>query len=186
MINFSEFEPALLDNNPRLFKYINELTIEYPFTKIIYRIPYNQRAIDCLKIVAVNSKVIKAVNGVERDFLGKYSKLIYVVIPPTYAVNGCYVYGAKWENLFEIPYEDRHIDYGVEKDGYHKLCVGVPQSFKEFKNPILESVRTAERILTAYELYLCGTNKSIDLNAYSHGKQGEIEYEKKNNRYRTK
>ena len=125
-------------------------------------------------------------NGIPEAYLGKYSKLIYVIIPKNYHSNGCLVYGAKWDSLDRIPTDDLHIYRNGDKSGFHQMCVGVPESFANFRNPILECVRTAERILIAYELFLTGVNSSIDLIAYSHGENGRNEYVRRTKKYRTK
>jgi len=54
------------------------------------------------------------------------------------------------------------------------------------ENVILENIRTAEKMLMAYELYQTGETKSLELNAYSHGTKGINEYAKDKKRYKGK
>ena len=46
-------------------------------------------------------------------------------------------------------------------------------------NVILENVKTADHILTAYADYISGRTKTIVLAQYSHGERGINEYRRK-------
>lgn len=159
---------------------------EYPFIK---EIPTNIASTSYLRtfrVIAVHSRVISDEMGFEEDYINEYSKEIFLIIPKDYKVNGCIIYGAKWLNLKDIPDNDLHIYKNKDNNGYHKLCVGVDGSFINLRYPILESIRTSDKILTAYKLYLEGVTSKVILFAYSHGEKGKKEYGRDKGKYRTK
>ena len=167
-----------------LFADYNALKIHYPYTKLFIpptSLPYEAK----LVVIAVGKDLIDTLHAFPEDFTDDYSKLIEVVIPYNYKRKGCQVYGGAWIDLNSLRLEDRHI-LGQLKDGRLKLCVGVPASFEEMENVILECVRTADNYLVAYEKYLKGVSKNLELLSYSHGETGKQQYVKDKKRYHTK
>ena len=139
----------------------------------------------CLSIIAIAADIslIRAVQGTEDDFLGHYSKKLCIDIPINYKEIGCKIFGAKWLDTGKISDKDLHIytDSIMESFGY-EFCVGTPESFKTLPNVVLENLRTADRMLIAYEALMTGNSQKLDLIAYSHGNKGRQEY--KNNKFR--
>lgn len=161
-----------------------ELKRRYPFSQLFILptiIPYEAK----ITVVAVEKDLIDAVNAVPYDFTEEYSKLIEVVVPYNYRQRGCNVYGGKWIDIKNLKIEEQHY-FERLKDGRLKLCIGVPVSFSEMKNVILECVRTADNYLVAYEKYQKGQSKTLELITYAHGSAGIRQYEKNRKRYRTK
>lgn len=159
---------------------VQELKEYYPFTT--YSIAPSQTPTPVeIKVVAANRELIECTCAEESDFLGEYSRQLNVVVPFDYKNSGCNVYGAKWVNLKKIPIEDQHF-FSVETDGRKLLCVGVPESFPSMRNVILENVKTAESMLTAYERYQKSNDSELMLKAYSHGVKGWIEYDREKKR----
>ena len=165
---------------------IEELKDHYKFVDLVSP-PLAKPYLTYLKVIAVNTEFIERTCGLKEDFIGEYSKEIIVVVPLDYKKKGCYVYGAKWVDIEKIPKRHRHFFLkNTTEDGYKHICVGVPASHANMRNPILEDVRTAEHILVGYELYMSGAEKNIDLIEYSHGDTGIKEYEQNEKKYRTK
>lgn len=160
-----------------------ELKDQYPFTKRIL-IPTTSVSPIELDITAVRADVINQTGANEADFLGKYSRRLHLIIPYDYRKKGCLVYGGKWIDRNKIPDRYQHFN-GVGQDGSLLLCVGVPESFAQLTNVILECVKTADNMLTAYERYQCGRSKSLELISYAHGERGINEYKKGKKKYRT-
>ncbi|MBQ6396172.1 hypothetical protein IJH89_01140 [Candidatus Saccharibacteria bacterium] len=156
-----------------------ELRQEYPFATLD-SLGGSLLGVAHLEVVAVNGHIIRETMGRKDDFLGKYSKLIHIFVPPNYAEAGCSVFGAKWIDLERISPRDWHFlpNEGIEKylDLGYKLCLGAPQSFGALKNVLLENVRTAEHILVAYENVMRGSSKKPVLFALVHGDAGKQEY----------
>ena len=161
---------------------LSELKEQYPFTRRILLPTTSATPIE-LDITAVRADLISQTGASESDFLGKYSRRIHVTIPYDYRKKGCLVYGGKWIDCKKIPNRYQHFN-GVEPDGSLLFCVGVPESFSQLKNVILECVKTADNMLTAYEIYQCGRSKSLELISYAHGERGINEYEKEKMRKR--
>ena len=113
------------------------------------------------------------------------SKAKEIIVPFDYKKAGCKVYGGKWIDTKLVKEEYQHFN-GKRKDGCYLFCVGVPESFLKMENVILENIRTAEKMLIAYELYQTGETRSLELNAYSHGTKGINEYAKDKKRYKGK
>ena len=82
-------------------------------------------------------------------------------------------------------YNDQHF-YDINSHGKYQFCVGVPESFIYMKNVILENVRTADKMLVAYELFQTGQTNKLELLAYSHGDKGQKEYKNERKKYKTK
>lgn len=159
-----------------VFSDLDEVLKIYPYTKIIVY-PYAEPAELELRVIAVNANMIKEISGNIADFTSRYSKEIKVVIPFNYKLDGCRVYGGAWINDKLIKYEDKHY-YSLCKDGTRELCIGIPNSFRNYSNPILESIKTAENLLLAYELYLEGLTKTVEINSFPHGIRGIKAYNK--------
>lgn len=155
---------------------------EYPFTVYSF-IPSQLPQPIVLRVVAANKKLIDKTAADEEDFLGEYSRELKVIVPFNYKTEGCEIYGAKWLDLKRISLEDIHF-FSIENDGSKKFCVGVPESFVTMKNVILENIRTAENMLTAYERFQKGKSSKLDLLAYSHGWKGRIEYDRNKRGYK--
>lgn len=163
---------------------ILELKQEYPFTKMVIIPLVNPGAVE-LNVIAVNKTLISEFNAQENDLKGEYSKEIKVVIPYDYKDNGCKIYGASWIELEKIPQKNHHFNGEDKENGNYLFCVGVPQSFRNLKNVILENVRTAERMMIAYENFQRGITTKVELIEYSHGEEGKNEYNRNRKRYQT-
>lgn len=154
-----------------------QLKKKYPFCYLTIS-PTNEPSNAIIKAIAINKSLIDLTKATENDFKNSYSRELWIVVPWKYRENGCDIYGGKWINPEQIPKEQQHFYNPNPKMGY-KLCVGVPESFVRMENVILENVKTADHILTAYADYMSGREKTIILNAYSHGDSGINEYRKK-------
>lgn len=180
MFDVSAFQVDSIDKNYycSVSKDVTEAKKEYKYIEEMPTICLSKPTLKVYRVLAVSNEILNETLSSGEDFLGKYSREIYVVVPLDYKKNGCLVYGAKWENIFEIPDKHLHINKRYANNGYHELCIGVPQSFSKEKNAFLSSIRTAEHILRAYMLFLSNESKNINLLAYSHGEEGVKEYEK--------
>lgn len=147
----------------------------YPFIKVIYIPTMEPRPVE-IKVIAVNQDIISVTGAHEEDFCHQYSRELQVVIPFDYASQGCLVYGGAWIDTKKMKSQFQHFN-GKKGDDY-LFCVGVPDSFSKYDNVILENIKTADMMLTAYEEYQSGRNKELELIAYSHGDRGINEYNK--------
>lgn len=138
-----------------------------------------------LRVIAVNVSFLESTHADREDFTGIFTRELDIIIPFDYKKNGCKVYGGKWIDTNLVSEEHRHF-YSKRKDGCYLFCVGVPNSFPQMENVVLENIRTAERMLIAYQLYQTGKTKVLELNAYSHGNKGINEYIKDKYRYKGK
>ena len=147
-----------------------EMKVDYPFCYLTIP-PTVKPSLAEIRVIAANKELIEAVGGVERDFLGNYSKELHLLIPVDYKDRGCIVYGAEWVKTDELHNEDIHFFYDngkLIKTKYGlRICVGTPESFTLMKNVILENVRTADNMLIAY----------------AHGYEGRAQFQKNRNRY---
>ena len=166
-----------------------ELKVAYPFSTLTFPLSCSPECA-LIRVVAVNKILVDAVNGVEMDFLGEYSKELYLKVPVDYKEQGCYVYGARWLDIKKLNFQDIHLIH--EKNimenniwGY-KLCVGTPESFVLMQNVILENVRTAEHMLIGYERIMRGETKSLEIIAYAHGDAGRKQFKKNKHRFISK
>ena len=164
-----------------VFEDIDEVKKQYPFTNVVLLPTVNPKEIE-LHVVAVNVEIINTTKAEVNDFLGEYSKEIRVVVPFDYKRSGCKVYGGQWIDLSKLRKKDLHF-HDVNEKGELLFCVGTPASFLLMDNVILENIRTAEKMLVAYERYMCSRTAKLELIAYSHGKEGIEEYEKDKKRY---
>lgn len=159
------------------------LKLQYPFsTMFIPPTVYPCEA--TLKVIAAHRDLIDGIGAVEADFIGDFSKELYIVIPFDYKIKGCKVYGGKW--LDKKRFRDRDIHFYPDrflKDYGYEFCVGVPESFVKMENVLLENVRTADMMLIAYKDYMSGKTNKLNLKAYSHGEAGEKEYKTDRKRY---
>ena len=153
-----------------------DLTSYYPFSFLsIY--PTVRPTCVSIVVIAADNNLINAVNATAADFLGTYSRKILVDIPFDYKNSGCKIYGAKWLNFNRIPDNQLHIYHDKVREPFgYEFCVGTPDSFKFLSNVILENVKTADRMLVAYEEFLKGRTTAVNLLAYSHGEAGRQEY----------
>ena len=162
-------------------QHITELKSNYPFVKSI---ELKNQSLISLEVIAVNKKIIDITNANENDLCGEYSKKVIVIIPLDYPNCHCKIYGAKWLDTSKISNNDKHFypgcDLGLD------FCVGVPNSVKNLSNVLLENIRTIEVMLIAYEKLQKGESKKLELKSYSHGKDGENEYEKDKEKYISK
>ena len=161
----------------------NELTKHYPYASIKFQ-KLGSVEYGLIRVIAVKKKIIDKTLARKEDFLDEYSRELFVVVPHGYRSRGCIVQGAKWLDLTKIPKSDIHLlPWGITlfdryvKLGYN-LCIGVQESFADLKNVILENVRTADHILTAYENFMRGDTNRIKLFGLKHGKEGSKEYSK--------
>lgn len=168
------------------FKELKEI---YPFSFLTIPLSCKPQAA-VIRVVVANKTLVDAVRGVETDFLGDYSKELYLVVPAGYKTKGCYVYGAKWLDLTKIKHQYVHLIYDTDDPltKYYgwKLCVGTPESFGMLHNVILENVKTADNMLIAYERIMRGKTKTLDLIAYAHGEAGRKEFKMNQDKYITK
>lgn len=169
-----------LEYESNVLKDIDEVKEVYPFSKII-RFPTNNFSMYGLSTIAVSKEIIDETNGKEGDFIRDYSRRLTIEIPFNYKNKGCNIFCENWAKSDKIPYSDRHFN---EIGNRTTMCVGVPNSFKDLDNVILENIKTADNILEQYAEYLQGSSKTIRLRAYSHGKKGEQEYEQEKYRKR--
>ena len=158
-----------------------ELKNRYPFSELILP-PTAKPSQAKIMSIAVEKRLIDTINGKRDDFLGAYSKQIFLEIPLDYTQSGCIVYGGKWINVDSIKPQDIHL-YRKNKHFHnsaygYELCVGIPESFSHMRNVILEAVRTADNLLVAYERVQTGESTDLILHAYSHGDTGRNEYAK--------
>ena len=162
-----------------VFEDYRELVSIYPFSRITFP-PTIAPPSAIISVIAVSKELIDAVNGVKEDFLGEFTKELYVVVPYDYRSAGCKVYGGKWINRRKLKNEDQHFypkrSPENAKDVGPLLCVGTPESFPLMKNVILENVRTAENMLIAYEKLMRGDARTLELKAYEHGYIGRNHY----------
>lgn len=173
------------DYRSSVIKDFDELKNHYPFS-ILELLPTNIPEPAIVYATAVNAKLIKKMNAIKEDFQGNYSKNLTIVVPFNYRNVGCDVYGGSWIVPEKIEDNKSHFyKKDVNKEKQFKLCVGVPDSFVNLNNVLLENVRTAEHLLFYYEqIQRCG--KEIPLKAYSHGEKGENEYKKDKRKFRNK
>ena len=165
-----------------------ELKEKYPFSEISF-LPTAKPSFAQIKVIAADSKLVEATFAVKQDFLGAYSKELRIVVPFNYRNIGCKVYGGKWIDVRKLKNEDIHFFHEngkliVTENGLH-MCVGTPESFRNFNNVILENVKTAANMLVAYERLILGNTKKLELKAYSHGDAGRKEYATSQTNYRT-
>lgn len=175
-LNISEYEKYLDD----VRRDVTETKQYYPLLKRTI-FPYSEPCPITLVVIAV-SKSFMEKTGVSKEYLTtQNSRAIEVIIPYDYKQRGCLIYGGDWIDETKLTEAEKHFN-GKRKDGSYLLCVGVPASFRKYSNVLLENIKTAERMLNAYDLLLSGITNNLELIAYSHGKKGEIEYEKRNKR----
>lgn len=166
-----------------------EMRAQYPFCylSILPTITPSEAEI---RVVAANIGLIDAVCGVENDFLGDCSKELLLRVPVDYQENGCVVYGANWVEIEKLTDEDIHFFHSngkIIKNRYgFQLCVGTPESFSMMPNVILESVKTAENLLIAYERVMTGESKKLEMIAYAHGDVGRRQFKNNRKRYNPK
>lgn len=160
---------------------IRELKTVYPFVKFSI-LPTRQPEPIHIQVIAANKSLIQVTHSDIQDFLGTFSKELEIIVPFDYEVNGCIVYGGRWINSSKLPSNYLHFHKRLE-DGRYSFCVGVPDSFRKMKNVILENVRTADHMLSAYEFFQSGQTQSLELISYSHGDRGINEYRQKIKRY---
>lgn len=167
-----------------VLKDYEELIKIYPLFSF-FRPPLSYNHYYCLKGYLIDKKEIDDLN-ITNEHLPEYDKKVYVVIPPNYKDVGCYVYDRFSFDVNIIPEEDRHMYDDDSIKGYSCLCVGVPNSFKQMKNVILEAIKTSSNIVKAYMSYINKLSDKIELLAYSHGDKGKKEYESNKEKYRPK
>ena len=161
-----------------------ELKNQYPFSRIV--IPPTGKPYEIMIVtIAVGKDIIEDLHAFPDDFTKEYSKRIEVVVPYDYQEDGCRVYGGAWIDISKLKADECHMLDSLN-DGRYRLCIGVPASFAKQRNAILESVRTADNYLVAYERYQKGLTDHLNLIAYAHGLAGIIQYEKDTKRYTTK
>ncbi len=163
---------------------IEELQKEYPFTNFSI-LPTVEPMPIRITTIAANIRLINQTCAVKEDFLGKYSRELEIIVPFDYEQEGCEIYGGRWIDEDLIVDGNRHF-YERDESGLFLFCVGVPESFTNMKNVILENVRTAEEMLIAYEMFQTGKTKDLELIAYSHGDRGRNEYKHAKKKYRVR
>ncbi len=159
-----------------------EMKEQYPFSYLTI-LPTIKPELATIRVVATNKDLIEAVGGVETDFLGEYSKELYVIIPIYYQSEGCKVYGGKWINDKRLKKDDIHYYCDRKNKFGFQLCVGIPESFSLMKNVILENVKTAENMLVAYERVMAGYSEKLMLISYAHGDKGRNQFQKNPKKY---
>ena len=158
----------------------------YPFSNLCI-LPTVKPEIATARVIAANNRLIEVCNGKKSDFLGDYTRELLIIIPVGYREKGCDVYGGKWIDLRKLKDEDYHFHY---QDGQpfqtrygYRLCVGTPESFPLMRNVILESVRTAENMLIAYERIMIGESNHLEVIAYGHGDVGRVQFNNNTHKY---
>ena len=163
---------------------IQELRSVYPFTTFT-SLPTVQIQPITIHVIAADNNLIQKTCAKREDFVQEYSKELEVVVPFEYETVGCEVYGGSWIDLDKTPLEYQHFHKRLS-DGRLSFCVGVPESFRKMHNVILECVRTADRMMKAYELFQSGQTKNLELISYAHGQEGIDEYRGKKKKYQSK
>ena len=160
-----------------------EMKEHYPYCYLTI-LPTVEPTLATIRVVAANKDLIEMTEAVESDFLGEYSRELFIKIPLNYKEAGCKVYGAKWVEPDRFDNKDRHFYNCDSQDsrGY-ELCVGIPESFPLMRNVILENVRTAENMLIAYERVMAGISDKLELIAYAHGDNGKKQFHHNRLRY---
>lgn len=153
-----------------------EASIHYPWINEVY-IPKVKPISKVYEVIVVNKEFIDNTLSIKDDFIYEYLKKVTVIVPTNYPNNHCLIYGGEWIDVKKMSYANRH--FYPHKSGLNLFCVGVPKSINDYSNIILENLRTVENMLNAYELYQKGEINTLELIAYSHGKEGEKEYERK-------
>lgn len=169
----------------------DELSRFYPFSSIVF-FNVNSRYLACITAVAASVELINAINGREEDFTGNYSRTVFLFVPVDYKECGCHVYGCGWIDFDYIADKDKHfyldsinIRRGKKVETIYKylptpfgyrMCVGVPESFSRLKNVLLECLKTADNLLTAYERIMRGISRTLAVSSYSHGNLGRREF----------
>ena len=163
---------------------IEELKVEYPVFS--YEIPQLSEEVLPVEIkaLAVNRALIERARAAENDFTGDFSKVIRIVVPVDYMQQGCRIYGGSWIDVSSLLIKDCH--FYSDKNGKRFFCVGIPDSFPQLKNVILENVRTVEYMLSGYEFFQRGLSKRVGFKAYSHGLLGRFEYKNDVQRFENK
>ena len=165
-----------------VFQDIRQARKTYPYIEAIV-LPTVEPMPIRLKVIAVNKELLETTHAEREDFTGRFTRELDIIVPLDYKKAGCKVYGGKWIDTNLVREKYQHFN-GKRKDGWYLFCVGVPASFSQMENVILENIRTAEKMLIAYQLYQTGRTKTLKLNAYSHGKKGINEYSKDKKRYK--
>ena len=160
-----------------------EMKTIYPFSCLSIP-PTVNPVLATIRVVAANKELIDGAMAIKDDFLGEYSRNLYIEIPFDYRKTGCKVYGASWVDMKKYSEKDIHFykDDKYKEYGY-ELCVGTPESFPLMKNVILENVRTAENMLIAYEKVMTGEGEKLELIAYAHSYAGRKQFLKNNKKY---
>lgn len=155
----------------------------YPFSCLTI-LPTVHEEIASARVIAASKDLIYKARAVEEDFLGEYSRQLYIEIPYDYREIGCKVYGAGWVDLKKLREDEIHFSINERLPDYgYELCVGTPESFTLMKNVILENVKTAENMLIAYEKVMTGATERLNLIAYAHGDAGRKQFQNNNRKY---
>lgn len=172
----------------RVQKDFNEAKRQFPFSMLTFP-PTSQPTPALIRMLAVDKELIDRVLGQKEDFLGDYSKELFIEVPFDYLQNGCRVFGGRWIDLEQLQEKDKHFHTNkhriiVDSENGYLLCTGVPESFSHMKNVILESAKTASNMLIAYERIMRGETAELEfLKSYSHGDAGKEEYRFDRRRY---
>lgn len=162
-----------------------EVTNYYPFTSEIIIPTNNPKITKVYETYLLNKELINCFCITKDYCIQQYSSYrCIIVVPFDYIKNGCYIIIDNGIDVDRIP--NNHFHFNHKFDDGIQFCAGVPESFCNLRNVILENCRTAENYLIQINLFL---NKDIDeirLIEYSHGAEGRREYDKKRNKYRTK
>lgn len=159
----------------------DEMMKVYPFSSLSF-LPTAEPSPAIINVVAVNKSIIDSMHAAQEDFTGKYNKELKVIVPFDFKKRGCLVYGGSWIDVSKISESERHFYTDKKSDGRYLLCLGVPESFQQMDNVILENVKTAENLLIAYEKVMRYGGR-IYVKAYAHGKKGEEEFRNDRNKY---
>lgn len=155
---------------------INEALKYYPWINEIY-IPTIIPTTKIYEAIVVNKKIIDLTRAEREDFTKDYSKKVYIIVPPKYPYQHCLIFGGRWIKEYKLQVKDIHFEELFDK--IKLFCVGVPKSVLNFSNIILDNLKTIENMLICYELYQKGKSNKLELLAYSHGIEGELEYERR-------
>lgn len=171
-------------------KYICDVKRDYNEAKRYY--PYMEMSIFptskpsqiVVRAVAAEQDIITETCAQMEDFIGSYSKELYIEIPFTYRKDGCKIYGAKWLDKKLFQNKDLHFyEYEYDRNKGYRMCVGTPESFHLMKNVLLENIKTADAMLVAYERVQRGDSDKLNLIAYAHGNSGREQFQTNRSRY---
>lgn len=162
-----------------------ELKKIFPFvSEVIIPTTYSYRT-KVYEIYLVNKTLITTLGITKQYCINNFEvRKIIVFVPFDYNKKGCHIVINKEIDITKIPNEHKHFNE-YYADGY-ELCAGVPDSFEELDNVILENCRTAENYIIQIDSFINEEIEDIKLIEYSHGDEGKVEYGREKKKFKTK